>query len=248
MKNQTAQARTMTAGQMKDIVSALVETIPSNLSFEVAEQIIGSKGNLSKKVKNIFTSMIENPYADILLDWEHFYLKHFQKTYDFASLAVPVCPGSEWRLLVVVGLALEQLYVKCKELFPCWRWTDNDFDKIVTKNERDAKNSAYAIWVKSDVEADENLKNLSANDIKTQGMSTETLAERLVHELKFFTETGKHLDVTNITLCAGSRYDDGVVPFVHWYDRKMHVSGYSPGVRNARLRSRQAVSSAEGGK
>jgi len=55
MKNQTAQEKTqeklrvMTAGQMKEIISSLVESIPSNLSFEVAEQIVGSKREVFQK-------------------------------------------------------------------------------------------------------------------------------------------------------------------------------------------------------
>jgi len=248
MKNQTAQKkpqekpRVMTAGQMKEIISALVESIPSNLSFEVAEQIVGSKGGLSKKVKSIFTSMIANSYADVLLDWEHFYFKYFQRACDFSLLIVPPCPSEKWRLLVIVDLTIEQLYAKCKELFPCWRWTDEDFDKIVIQNERDAKDGTYAIWVKSDVEADENLKNLSANDIKEKSITTETLAERLIHELKFFAETGKHLDVNNVTLCADSRYSGGGVSGVYWNDSNMSVTRYDPDFQHDYLRSRQAVS------
>jgi len=193
-------------------------------------------------VRSIFTSMIANPYADLLLDWEHFYLKYFQRTYDFASLTVPIRPDDNWRLLVIVDFTLEQLYAKCKELFPCWRWTNDDFDKIVTQNERYAKNGAYAIWVKNDVEADEDLKNLSARDIKEKSITTETLAERLIHELKFFAETGKHMDVNNVTLCSGSRYSDGHVPNVYWDGSEMNVDWYNPDDRFDDLRSRQTVS------
>jgi hypothetical protein len=31
------------------------------------------------------------------------------------------------------------------------------------------------------------------------------LLERLLYELKYFAETGKHLDIDNLTLCSGSR-------------------------------------------
>jgi hypothetical protein len=143
---------------------------------------------------------------------------------------------------------LEELYAKCKELFPCWCWTDSNFNTIVTWNERDTKNGPYAIWVKDNVEADEELKNLSATDIKEKGIATETLADRLIHELKFFTETGEHLDVKNMTLCAGSRDSFGVVPGVCWRYGAMTVVWCIPVYRSGSLRSRQVVSSAEGGK
>jgi hypothetical protein len=192
--------------------------------------------------------MIATPYADLLLEWEQFYLKHFSPTFDFASLPVPVRPGDGWRLLIIADIPLEQVYEKCKELFQCWCWTDGSFNEIVTWNERDAKNGPYAVWVKDNVEADEELKHLSASDIKVKGMATETLAERLIHELKFFTETGEHLDLKNVTLCAGSRDSFGVVPGVCWRYGAMTVLWAMPVYCSDSLRSRQAVPSAEDGK
>jgi hypothetical protein len=48
--------------------------------------------------------------------------------------------------------------------------------------------------------------------IKEAGLKTETLLERMLHELVFFSETRKHLDVNNLTFCCGSRYADGYGP------------------------------------
>jgi hypothetical protein len=240
MKNQIAQKtvakKIMTPGQIKDLIAALVQEVPVNLPYN-------SKGRILKGVRKLFTSMIVNPYADAALSWEQFYLKHFQQTYDFSQLIIADCPGEGWRLLIIVDLLLEQLYTKMKELFPCWRWTDDNLDKIVTWNERDAKN-AYAIWVRDEVEADEKYKNLSANQIKEMGVATETLTERFIHELKFFSETKEHLDIKNITLCAGSRYSDGSVPSVDWDpgSGKVRVYGYDADHAGGRLRSREVVS------
>ena len=141
-----------------------------------------------------------------------------------------------------------EVYAQCKELFPCWCWTDDNFGEIVTWNERDAKNGPYAIWVKGHVEADEELRNLSAADIRERGIATETLAERLTHELKFFAETGEHLDLKNTTLCAGSRDSFGAVPGVCWRYGAVSVIWSMPIYRSGSLRARQAVSTAEGGK
>jgi hypothetical protein len=173
-----------------------------------------------------------------------FYKKFFGKEYDFSNIFIPEKPNvGHWRLLIIADLTLEQLYAKCKELFPCWRWTDENLDKKVVWNERNAKNGAYAIWVKDEVEADEELKNISANSIKERKITAETLAERLIHELKFFDETGKHLDIKNVTLCSGSRYDDGFVPDVDWDDdSRLSVDWYYPDFTNDDLRSRQVVS------
>ncbi len=218
--NQTV--RPMTPGQMKDLIAAVTDGIPSNLSFDVAEKLLGKKRNLTSEVKKLFG-----------------------KEYDLSNVIIPERPSDgRWRLLIIVDLTLEQLYAKCKEQFECWRWTEDDLDKKVTWNERDAKNGAYAIWVKDEVEADENLKNNSANDIKAKGITTEALAEHLIHELKFFIETGKHLNINNWTLCAGSRYDHCNVPSVNWRSvDELDVHWCNPDVAIDNLRARQVVSS-----
>jgi hypothetical protein len=179
--------------------------------------------------------MTLNPY---LSEWEQFYLKHFD-TYDLTHLVVPPCPGDGWRLLIIADVPLEELHAGCKELFPCWSWTGNGIGEIAAFNERDARNGPYAIWVMDSVEGDEELKNLSANEVKERGVATETLAERLIHELKFFTETGGHLDMKNVTLCTGSRDPSGVVPGVCWRDGEMSIIWSLPYYRSDTLRSRQ---------
>lgn len=200
-------------------------------------------GELEKflKLQNPFEIVSVN-FADLIKNLQKFYKKVFGIRADFSNLRVPPKQEGFDRLLVIANLSLEQLYAKCKELFSCWRLTNNDLDKIVTENERMTKNGPYAIWVRDRVEADEELKNLSANDIKAKNLITETLAERLIHELKFFSETRQHLDIQSITLCTGSRYSVGRVPRVGWYDGEMRVYWYNPGFADDILRSRLVVS------
>ena len=222
---------------------------------EVQGNILGMLADLMLKLQNgVITPgqlgkflkkedpFIIGDYLEIIAEWEKFYKKYFDLGCDFSSVHVPEKPAGKYRLLIVGDISLEKLYVKCKELFPCWRWTNDDLDKIVVWNERDAKESVYAIWVKDVVEADEDLKNLSADDIKGRGLMTETLAERFIHGLMFFDETSKHLDIKNLTLCTGSRCADGDVPDVSWCgDGEMHVHRYHPDRRNVHLRARSAV-------
>ncbi|KKT39348.1 MAG: hypothetical protein UW28_C0036G0014, partial [Parcubacteria group bacterium GW2011_GWA2_44_13] len=65
-----------------------------------------------------------------------------------------------------------------------------------------------------------------------------------LYEAKYFKETGKHLDISNWTLCSGSRYSDGGVPVVGWYGdySGMHVGRAFPSGASGSLRSRQTVS------
>lgn len=143
-----------------------------------------------------------------------------------------------WTINVPKGLTEAQAYQECVKLFPCWH-SSYDFDDIVS--DRTSK-KAYSIKVKANVEADENLKKLSANDLKEKGIKGITLLERLVLEKDYFLKTGKHLDIGNVTICAGSRNSGGFVPFVGWYDVKLRVSWYSVGRRHPDWRSREVVS------
>jgi len=177
-----------------------------------------------------------------LTDWQQFYRDLFGLEIDLSGLSVPAKKKGFDRLIVVTqGMTPQRLYDKCVELCPCWKWTDDDLDKIV-QSERTAKDDAYAVWFRDVVEADEELKNLSTNDLKEKGIPGITLEERLLMELKYFKETGNHLDIKSLTLCAGSRCAGGRVPGVGWRSGGLEVGWYPPVRAVGFLRSRQAVS------
>ena len=211
----------------------------SNLANDLAMVILG-------KAKVVMTNEVVS--ADFDLDyWVLFYKKYFNFTAvsssDFSDLKIPQKPTEgNWRLLVVLqGLRNNQVYSACSERFTCWRYTD-DLDSAVPTNERDSKNGTYAIWVGDTVEADEVHKNKSANMIKEANLKTETLLERTLHELKYFMETGKYLDVSNIMLCSGSRYSNDNVPGAFWSGSEFRVYWYGTDYRYVYLRSREVVS------
>lgn len=233
----------LTAGQVGEVLTPIIGVV-LGMSSQDAQYWIGKKGKLANEVKKILvrSNGNESEFANLIPDWQNFYKNLFGLNLDLSDIAIPEKPTEDnWRLLIIADIALETLYAKCKEKFRCWRWTNDNFDKIVIYNERDAKNGSYAIWVRDEIEADEKHKNLSANQIKSTNIKTETLAERLIHELKHFQETGKHLDIKNITLCAG--YSDGDVPGVRWrVDDGMYIKGFNPGSHYDDLRAREAVS------
>jgi len=190
------------------------------------------------------TINLDNPNSRDIATWQKFYKKVFEGVVvDFSNIHIPERPGKDWWLIIVAkGMTPERLFQKCREKFGAWKWTDDGLDKIVI-SDRTAKSWHYAIWVKANVEADEEFRNMSANQLKEQGHNGITLEERLVLELFYFWKTKKHLDIQNWTLCTGSRCSDGRVPGVGWRDDgKLDVSGCNSGNAHDRLRSRQVVS------
>jgi hypothetical protein len=185
-----------------------------------------------------------NPFEVVgsVKGWENFYRETFGIECDFSNLQIPKKRKGFDRLIIVAqGMTPQKLFDKCKELFLCWRWTDKNLDEMVN-SERTSKNGAYAVWFRNRVEADEGLKNLSANDLEKRRIPGITLEERLLLELKYFKETGRHLDVERITLCSGSRDSVvGAVPGVGWCGGKLCIDWYDPARCYDGLGSRRAV-------
>jgi hypothetical protein len=172
-----------------------------------------------------------------IIQWQVFY------RCDFSDINIPAQKEGFTRLVIVAqGMDLQRAFSKCKQMFPSGKYGGGSLDTAVPTNDRDSKNGSYAIWMRDRVEADEELSNKSANDLKQESIKGITLLERLLLELKYFGETGKHLDLKNWTLCSGSRYSDGSVPCVYWGVGKLEVDGDTVDFRDPRLRSREVVS------
>lgn len=238
--------RPMTDGQRTDIITTLVQALPP-LSFADAKNITAHKGDFIADIRTTFGKYsMEWTTNQKLVEWQSFYRVHFGLELSFASLQIPERREGFDRLIVVAqGVTIQQVFDKCAEKFGAWKYTDQNLDEAVPTNDRDASHGSYAIWVRDVVEADEQWKNKSANALSHIGVKGETLLERLLHELKYYLETGEHLDIVNVTLCYGSRHSVGRVPRVDWHDSgRLGVRWYDPGDEGDDLRCREVVSTA----
>ena len=137
-------------------------------------------------------------------------------------------------------LKTSELLNFCRSKFKVWSWkTDKELDKNFPRPKKETTH-----YFLNCVEADEIHKNKSANDLKKEGIKGITLRERIIMELEYFELTGKHLDIDNITLCSGSRYLDGDVPYSVWIDDDgFCVDGCGPDSRSDSIRAREQFSS-----
>jgi hypothetical protein len=149
-----------------------------------------------------------------------------------------------WLAPIIKGITCNKVVEAMKKLGVKFNLYANDLDKAILINDRDPnRDGSYIVGFKRNAEADEENKNLSANQLKEQNHKGITLLERLLLEFGYFLATGKHLDESNWTLCAGSRCSDGGVPHVYWDSgiREVDVSWFFPGFAVADVRSRSAV-------
>ncbi|PIP66788.1 MAG: hypothetical protein COY02_00755 [Parcubacteria group bacterium CG_4_10_14_0_2_um_filter_41_6] len=177
---------------------------------------------------------------DIRKEWEDFYFRIFNMKADFSEVLIPEHkPGFDRVLINAHGLMISRTLDACA--FPHWCYWD-DPDSAITVDERSAVSGPpYAIRVRDRQEADEELKNLSAEQIFQRGIKIETALERVLHELKYFDETNEHLDINNITLCAGSCSSVGGVPIADW-SGEFVLRCFGPRGSGPFLRAREVVS------
>ncbi len=198
--------------------------------------------NFDKNLQFIETPVLlkQTDIVTIREEWKQFYKNHFNWDVDFTNVVIPPMPtNGKWRLLFIPkGMKPSIAFAMCTKLFKTWSYYD-DLDDAITENARKTAVN-YAVWVRDEVEP----------DIETLGQSTRkadpdmkfgiTLLERIIFEIKYFTETGGHLDIKGITFCSGSRDSGGNVPDVFWGDDRFRVdwrrlvnsySGY--GIRSA---------------
>lgn len=227
------------------LVGFIVETASATfgkMSEAELQLWIGKKELIRKQLREIFNRT--DLYAEEREVWRKFYQKYFQFDINVADMFIPENPtDGDWRLIVVAqGLTLNQVYKCMSETFKCGKYVD-DLDASVTKNTRDTK-EAYAVWVRVGAEPDEKYLDKSTNQADPNMKIGMTLMERMLLEIIYFDETGKHLDIEGWTLCSGSRSSDGDVPSVDWYsdDQLVWVSWSCLDFSGARYGLREAVS------
>lgn len=131
---------------------------------------------------------------------------------DFADISIPPHePGFDRLLIIPKGSTPEGLFLLCQRSFACVRQPQDDLNFT---SDRDASEAGYAVWVRDQREPDLQHRKRSADKIREMCIVPITYEERLVLELKFFSERRCHLDISGTTLCAGSRNQENVIPLV----------------------------------
>lgn len=225
-------------------LASFIAGVLSRLSFEQVQTLLKNKnGLLRKKLQEVFDLALD-PWMEISLEWEKFYLNHFGITTDFSGIEILEQPNEgSWRLIFIPqGLTINETVVAMRKYFNVWVYTE-DLDSNITINTRTPA-TAYAVWVRVGVEPDAKFLGESTRSADMEGKIGVTLLERLLFGLKHFVETGKHLDIKGVTFCTGSRDADGRVPGVYWIadDGEVHVDWCKVDRASIDFGLRQAVS------
>ncbi len=183
--------------------------------------------------------------------WQKIYQEWFNLQKDFSKIKIPKIydPEKYFAIILAQELTMNEIIIGIKKRFwlsvhrgPLWGYIGYVNEDIIL-SDRTAKSGDYSILFNKNDEADKELKNLSADLLKTVSHKGITFEERLLLEVLYFDRTGDHLDVENYTLCSGSRYSDGNVPVIHCeYDGIVTISSLGSNFSGDRFRSRSVVS------
>ena len=206
----------ITARQMKKLASLVTGAIPSDLPSEFAQKWIDSKRDLEETIRRILLSKSEIPSV-ANINWKIVYeLLGMKAEYEpiINNLKIDEKNDTTWAIPVLKGLTCKKVVACLKKLGANVKKDIGNPDDEVKVNDRDPKRGSYFVSFRRAVEADEENRNLSADDLKNRGEKGITLLERLLLELGYFASTGQHLDVESVTLCAGSVHKSGYTPRV----------------------------------
>lgn len=204
--------------------------------------LVLSSQNLSSGGVTYASALNTEAFLD---DWEKFLKEAFKISLPSRKkiLLPQTRPGFGWGIITPKGMTNERALQSYAGICPIWRWTNDNLDKLTT-SVRNTDNT-HVVWVRDRIEADEEQKNKSYNDLQVAGISGVTLVERLLLGRWFYYKTSQHLDMLSITRCDGSRGSGGGVPGVRWCGDgdggRLGVYWDGTGRRDEGVRSREAV-------
>jgi hypothetical protein len=172
---------------------------------------------------------------------------------EFAEAVEPLSVVGEhhdlWVVPIVRGINCDKIISFFREMKIMVGGNVGSLSRDAMINDRDTSNGSYVVGFAREVEGDEYSRGSSADKLTELGCKGITLLERLLLGLGYFLTTGRHLDVKNVTLCLGSRLNDGRVAYVHFVTSHDHHNGGWYNIHSCKtamcapgLRSRFAVS------
>lgn len=147
--------------------------------------------------------------------WKSFYRRNFGLQLNLSNLSIPEHLDEYDRLIVVAeGISYEKLITTMRGYFDVVfvnKYLPNYFDNNLTNARNNSK--TYAIRIRDRIESGELEQGSAAIEKVVPGnkpglplINDITLMERLLYEMKYFEETGQHLDLETFTVCAGSHF------------------------------------------
>lgn len=192
--------------QVREIAMTLVGAISTEISSSAGLHWAGSQALLTKRISEILSDDGSVSLEQTLLGWRKLYRDFFSIEKSFSGMFIPQKPAGCNRLIVCVKeLSPDHLLRTCQNVFLCEYHPLAEFGETLSDRAMVANDSRsdcdYAFWTPDTTES-QTPPGIN-EDLKM------TLFERLLFELKYFSENGIHLDNKKVTCCFGTRHVQG---------------------------------------
>ena len=239
MKTGTVQ-KPLDPSEQAEFWAAMHQQFPHDPDPAAVRRYLKKKATLGRDWRGLIGQPL--PVVDVD-NWQDFFKRKFGRRFDLGGLYIPQKPAYPCRAIINPrdGLTNNDVFDAFTKTLDgkTWRYANdlNTVEDVITRPE-----GPHVVWVRDVIEADEEMANVSADQITERGINTVTFFDRQMDGLKVFDEGRGHLDIQNVTLCSGSRSSDGGVPGAGWLDGEFYVHAYRPGYSDSCLRARVAVS------
>lgn len=251
-KHENAREEVLSPGQMKELCFLAGQAVPSTFTFEQANLLLGEKKREAVRAirvalfqalgdQNPFRFAIPLDCLEDILGWQKFYHDLFGIKTDFIFRMPKKRKGAGRLVVVFPGITAWDIWLKCQEMFPCATSRLNDnirWSLENVKSERVAKDGGYGVWLIGNMECkkfEDFIRSFSATadvDQKHEEavLGGITLEERLLCQLKYFKDNGRHSS-KNIfpETCLGSRFFGGSTPAVGFLEGGRFLLGCTIG-------------------
>lgn len=255
---------------IREFDSIILNSLPTD------EHIVGriisrfkgrDKSNLSSGIRELLLrfcveGVVLSQASALIKDWNQFYNKYFGLNLNFSAINIPDTKrGFDRLILIPKGLTIEMVlsafYGKNVGIFRNMKVIEVQNSTSIYDIERMGvrkSDKSYALWVRDCEWSDTAHRGLSPEMSLSLNIPGITLLERLVYHLKYFDETGEHLDIDTQTFCTGSVYVDQegkkIVPTVSYQEfcparmvrtNKLVIFPFLVSMQDHRLRVREVV-------
>ncbi len=234
-------------GRLLELASSIIKNMPRNIDPKVALEWINNPSGLAEVLEIALSKENAQNYDThyLKLKWLQFYMLVFDLKLDLSFKLPKHQYGFNGLVIVHPEITENIVYSKCIELFEGKAWsyskslTLSCSDKDVAKTRTDP----YGIWIKNYTEANMEHPNISCQThSKNENIYGMTLLERLLLELKYFWETGEHLDTESLTLCYGNfQSRSGHIPYVSWTSDGLEVGTHHIGEYDSYMSIREVI-------
>lgn len=216
-------------GRLQELTSSIIKNIPKNIDPEVALDWINNPSSLAEVLEIALSKETAQTYNTHFqkLKWLQFYRSVFDLKLDLNFTLPKSKYGFNGMVIVHQEVNENIVYGKCVELFDRKGWsyskslTLSCSDKDVVKT----RTKPYGVWIRNYTQASMEFPGMSCKDHnKNKNIFGMTLLERLLLELKYYWESGEHLDTESLTLCYGNLPNQHQnIPYVSWTSDGMEI-------------------------